>query len=321
MPRYEESECERVGCTERAKYEHKGEALCGRHCSKKCTGRVTLDTSHYEEYKESFRSLRRAAVEARTLSNKATGKEGTVTVTGQKLKDGKTRVIMLSFPSYRGTFYSEGSLAVFPNFKHGSTPEGYGCADLSPKAMGPIDHGMPGLPVALNIENYHQFAKVFPLDADEDRNPTPAWKLQRKTAYADPAPHRHSPSARKDSKGNRNVPLYSVYYHLETGKERRYTYVECRYFYCHWYAKIAVKLKQYAELKDLVKSGTDLQIVGYDGYYEGVTESLYDHYLDGTRPFGHELVLYSLLVTADPANYPWEIYRRKHADIYDGMFC
>ena len=52
---------------------------------------------------------------------------------------------------------------------------------------------------------------------------------------------------------------------------------------------------------------------GFDAYYEGVqykpdenvADVLFGHYLDDTRPFGHELVLYSLLMLHEEGTYPW----------------
>ncbi len=45
------------------------------------------------------------------------------------------------------------------------------------------------------------------------------------------------------------------------------------------------------------------QICGYDGYH--VNKSIEEHYRDVSCPFGHELVLYSLLTTD---KYPWTKY-------------
>jgi hypothetical protein len=51
----------------------------------------------------------------------------------------------------------EGFLKVFPNYKHQNRQDGFGCMKLSPKYLGPVDHGQPDLPPALNIENFHQY--------------------------------------------------------------------------------------------------------------------------------------------------------------------
>ena len=321
LPRYDEERCQHDRCNNWAKFALHGRALCGVHCNKKTEGRTELDKSEYESFKQRHRDVREVKVKEATLSNKSAARHGRVIVVGNKLEGGATRKpqIMVSQPSFRSNFFREGFLSVFPNYKHDNTKEGFGCKELSPKAMGPIKHCMPGLPDALNLENYHQFAKVFAVDADAERNPTAAWKMQRNRGYEDATPHRHSPSAASAS-GNKNVPLFSVYYDLKTGEERKFSYLQCRYFYCHWYERIALKSTKFEELQRLLREGTNLQIVGYDGYAEGVTKPLFKHYEDVSRPFGHEMVLLTLLVEADRRNYPWNRFRRENPDLYRGMF-
>lgn len=218
--------------------------------------------------------------------------------------------------------HHDGFLKVFPNFRHGNRADGFGCASLSPKSLGPIKHGMPNLPAALNLENYHQAAKVYRHEmdpADPSRISDSSIEL-RKKMYADPVPHRHKfdPAFIKKQQqlrvaGNVNIPFFSVYYDKQGG-EHRYTYLECRYFYCHWYEILAPKQAEFKRLCELRDQGYNLHIIGYDGY--PVTDDLYQHYLDTSRPFGHELVLYSLLTIQDPADYPWNRYYREHREIY-----
>ena len=101
---------------------------------------------------------------------------------------------------------------------------------------------------------------------------------------------------------------------MQDGTERRFTYVETRYFYCRQYELLAPATEAFQKLQSLIKTGHNLLIVGYDGY--DVTRSLWDHYLDTSRPFGHELALYTLLTVSDPVMYPWNIYKRQHPDVY-----
>lgn len=261
------------------------------------------------------------AHEAARVVNLTARQEGDVVVVGNKGPGGSNSVILLSPSSYRGDFYRDGFLAVFPNFKHGKTKEGFGCESLSPKAMGPIAHCMPNLPDATSIENYHQFSKVFPSDVDADGNPTEAWLEQRRRGYLDPKPHLHSPTT-----GNKNAPLYSVYYHPVSGEARRYSYLECRVFYAVWYERIAVWyeriavcLPEFKQLCELKAGGTNLQIVGYDAYSEGVVDPLWECFNDTSRPFGHELVLYTMLTVDSPLEYPWNRFRRENMKLYNGM--
>lgn len=213
-----------------------------------------------------------------------------------------------------------GYLNVFPNNRHQSRKDGFGCASLSPMRLGPVDHGQPGLPKAKNIENFHQFSKCWPNEV-EDGEPTDEWRERRVKGYDDPVPHRHKFDAkvmkelRRDVNGqNRNAPLFSVFLD-KNGIERKFSYVECRYFYCKAYEVLALHTDDYKKLKKMIAEGTNIVICGYDA--QNITNDLYTHYCDPTKPFGHEMVLYTLL-TSD-GNYPWDIYRKNHNELYKGM--
>lgn len=221
------------------------------------------------------------------------------------LNGARGRVMVSNMRMMHAPEYVEGFVSVFPNYRHAQREDGVGCAQLSPKSLGPVTHRMPGLPVAVSIENYHQYAKVFLSELEGDGTTiTAACKAERAEAYASDVPQRHKPAA-----GGKNVPLFSVYYDAD-GAEHRFTYLQCRWFYCYWYARLATKTDEFRDLEHRLNAGWNLNLTGYDGY--PVTRTLYEHYTDTTRPFGHELVLYSLLV----GERPWERYRAGHAALY-----
>lgn len=289
----------KTACVNQAYYRlvDDGAHMCGVHSRKRKREALPKDPlekqKRYKMYAERSR-----VVEAEAAARHARGERGDVIVTGLR---------MLKPPEHH-----DGYFKVFPNFKHDNRADGYGCASLSPKSLGPIDHGMPGLPAALNLENYHQAAKFYASEVDaEGRIKASALALRRRL-YLDAVPHRHK-FADMAAAG---PMLFSMYYDRE-GKERRYSYLECRYFYCHWYERLAPRMGEFAELRHSRDEGYNLQIVGYDGY--PVTRDLYEHYLDTSRPFGHELVLYTMLVVADPAEYPWNRFYRKHRDLYKNV--
>jgi hypothetical protein len=64
-------------------------------------------------------------------------------------------------------------------------------------------------------------------------------------------------------------------YYDKHGKEHRYTYLQCRYFYCHFYEKLTPKEPDFIKLKQMIFNGVNINIVGYDGY--NVTKSLWKH--------------------------------------------
>lgn len=226
------------------------------------------------------------------------------------------RMLMMRSPPQE-----DGWLLVFPNFKHGGRTDGLGMPQLSPKSLGPIEHGQPGLPVARNLENFHQFAKFWHMDVGADEMPTQQALEERRQAYESdvPARHRH-PREELARLGNPNQPLFSLYYATD-GSPRKYNYLQCRYFYCHFYQRLVVLTPQYSDLRRRLSDGYHLTLVGYDGRpVEPTAEALWEAYLYTERPFGHELVLFSMLVLGDETErYPWNRYYRENAQLYAGV--
>ena len=105
-----------------------------------------------------------------------------------------------------------------------------------------------------------------------------------------------------------------LHYPDPEGHECRYTWVQSRYFYCHFYQRLVQQQAQYHKLWEMRKGGTNLNIYGYDGYH--VTKSLVEHYTSTERSFGHEMVLYTMLTVQEPKDYPWNLYYTEHRDRY-----
>lgn len=325
---YGEHQCEAVygsgkkkneQCNNKAYYEYDGKLLCGQH------------TKGYKERKDLPKNPNKNAIRTEKIHdhqasvdeaqkrNQANGVRGDVIVRKMRMMQAVEDV-----PSY---------LKVFPNFKHGNRKDGFGCSSLSPMSLGPIHHIMPGIPPANTIEAWHQQSKAYPCDVDENGDPTPEFKAKRIKEFESTEPPRRHKYDTKDLKKmageendntkptgkggvNINKPLYSVFYNKD-GEEHRFSYFGSRYFYCKAYERLAPLQKEFALLRQMLDDGINLQICGYDGY--PVTESLLDHYYDTDRPFGHELVLYTLLTVDDPRNYPWNITYENNKDMYEGV--
>jgi len=212
----------------------------------------------------------------------------------------------------------DGYLSVFPNYKHQNRKDGYGCASISPKSLGPVNHGMPNLPPAQNIENYHQYAKFWDFELDDHGEVIPKYFDERVAAYKDKTPYRHKYDKKTLLKYNKNIniPKCSIYYDGNS-MPHKYNYVECRYFYCKFYEDLVVKKKDFITLKTMLKNGYNLCIFGFDGYEP--IEDYMSMYLDTSKPFGHEIILYIMLTEDDPQMYPWTIYYKKNKKIYDGV--
>jgi hypothetical protein len=280
-----------------------GKLLCGVH-SKKDKDRVELD-----------RNPDKAKLEEEELERRTEEIEEAAMKRRENVEKGDVIVSKLHF--LKKPEYIKGYLNVFPNYKHQNREDGFGCMRLSPKSLGPVDHRMPNLPVAKTIENYHQFAKFWKFELDEEGNILDKYFKARCKAYKNPTPYRHKYSRvvleKINNKLNKNIPEFSVYYDKDGG-EHRYNYLQCRYFYSHYYELLAGVEHDYLKLKEMIENGYNLNICGYDGY--SVTTDLWICYNDTSRPFGHELVLYSMLVLDDRKDYPWNRFYRENSEIY-----
>lgn len=196
--------------------------------------------------------------------------------------------------------FIHGFINVFPNYKHGNRQDGLGLPSLSPKSIGPVEHFQLGLPIALNLENFHQGNKVFSSELDENGQPLPLFYETQRQMYLDPVPHRH-----KQASGKKNVPAFSIW-RDKNGTEHKIDYFTSRQFYCNYYDRATKENKDYIKLMKMLEDGYNLMIVGYDGYE--VTYTIEEHYKDITRPFGHELVLYTML-TCGEEDWPWRKWK------------
>lgn len=311
---------DKLPCTNNAYYLENKKYLCGVHSDK--TKRETLPKDKNKKVKKSkMCATHLESVERSKLLNKQIKKSGDV---------GCFKMQMMKEVPLR-----EGYLNVFPNNKHQNRTDGFGCSSLSPMRLGPVEHHQfikyvdgsvkksTFLAVSLNIENYHQYNKVYPNEVDETGDPTKEFRERQQCGYEDEVPHRHKFDAktmaklRKEIKGeNRNAPLYSVHTTLD-GIEKRFTYVQSRYFYCKAYEYLAKQTEDYKKLVKMIKEGTNIVICGYDGYE--VTKDIYVHYCDSKKAFGHELVLYSLLTITEEKDYPWNMYRVNNEKLYDNI--
>lgn len=161
-------------------------------------------------------------------------------------------------------------------------------------------------------------------------SPNVEWYARRNQMYKDAEPHRHKfnkDQMKEERKAvpdqlNGNQAMYSLHLALD-GTEKRFTYVESRYFYCCAYEKLAVPQPAFQQLLKWHQDGVDLRLCGYDAFDMGVSadaSALYTHYCDPTLPFGHERVLYALLMLSERLDdLPWRRYRREHPEKYEGI--
>lgn len=274
-------------CSNRAYYAIGDKNLCGVH-SRIFPNRVKLPKDPKAAEKKAERILQRKTLEEAAASkNREENKRG--------------QVICTRFRMMKETKHVDGFVKIFPNRRHGKRRDGFGCPSLSPMNLGPIEHEQPGLVPALNLENFHQGNKVFPHEIVNEETIKDCFFKLRDKMYTDKVPHRH----KKGAKGN--VPVCSIFVSKD-GKINRLSYFESRELYCHFYEKLCTLQEEFKTLVKMLDDGYNLQITGYDAY-DVSNISILDAYKDTSKPFGHELVLYTLL-TEEPENYPWRIYKK-----------
>lgn len=288
MVYYAEVNCEAVNCKNKAYWETSKGYLCGVHSKKLERTQLEKDPNKKEKKKAELLEHENSVLRA-TQENQAKKQSGELIVS--KLR------MMAPVP------HQAGYKSVFPNYKHGKRSDGLGLPSLSPKSLGPIEHGMEGVPVALSLENFHQGSKFFLHELDEEGNPTEAALKFRNEFFQDPEPHRHKFERKQLPKNNPNIPEFSFLY----GK--KFNYLESRWFYCVWYEHLA----DYEMLLKLMQEGTNLNIIGYDGYPipegDDLKEVLMQCYQDTSKPFGHEMVLATMLLLEKKEDYPWNRFR------------
>lgn len=138
------------------------------------------------------------------------------------------------------------------------------------------------------FENFWQYSKVYKNEIDENNDLTETFFKMRRDGFMNKKGIR-----RKYPKGCNC--LFSIF------GEEKLPYLDARYYYCKIYTDLVKKTDAYKKLKEMVKEGTKIQILGYDGYNKGKNSYKFC-YKDESRPFGHEFVLACLLTK----NKVWE---------------
>jgi len=296
-------------CEKVAYYWQSNKPCCGRHSDKEIRVNLKALPAHLADKK--------AAEKDKELAQLAKASPGFMIGMTQMrmMKDNTVPNCVMVFPNRKARHTDTTSLK---GMYH------YGCPSLSPMCLGPVLHGDPSIknPLVTCVENEHQGFKVFWSELEPDGiTPLPIYFERRKKIFADPIPRRHKlgdskeehmaaaglpPGVSAKDHKNANHCAFSLRWDPITQKEKRFSYVESRVFYCQHYEELARREPEYEYLIRLAPTRT-LMIMGYDARDIPVFD-LQDKskdelktlfktwYLDPTTPFGHETVLLVMLV-------------------------
>jgi hypothetical protein len=187
---------------------------------------------------------------------------------------------------------------------------------FSPMYLGPVNEkeifGI-GDQVALIFENYWQNGKIFrELGHINDQSQiTPAWYSFREKGYKKNKGDRHPHGTKSnevkyiDARGNRHYKYYTAVSSMYMNNVLDYI-TSRKYIYAPVYAWLVVRTQAFLELKKMIDSGQQVQILDFDvlpGSNRVTLEFLRERINDSTVPFGHGYVLAGLLAGIEPAEY------------------
>lgn len=269
-----------TNCDRKAYYYDDCETRCGVHSDKETRKNLTKKPVDLDEKQRLIQQINNARND-----NAENGTSG--------------YLILFRMGMMKPIISTDGYLNVFPNYRHAGRTDGLGLTTLSPMNLGPVEHNQPGVPDAKTIEGFHQWSKCFENELNDEGNPGPLFYENLEVGFATTKPER------RKYKGK---PCYFVWVDKQ-GEQHQLDYVTSRQFYCNFYERLLIENVEFKQLKELYVLGTNIQICGYDAYpIPGVTvEDIEREYLNDSVPFGHERVLYSMLVLEED-EYPW----RKH---------
>tara|TARA_Y100001960_G_scaffold192652_1_gene201651 strand:+ start:310 stop:897 length:588 start_codon:yes stop_codon:yes gene_type:complete len=156
---------------------------------------------------------------------------------------------------------------------------------LSPMLVGQIysDNG-----IALNMENFWQYAKVYQHQVDENGEPKPEYFNWKNKGY-------NKQFADRYPAGKGAIPLYTWY----CGEKLDYIDARKR-LYVKYYGEAVVKTEAFKQLKEVwlncLRNNQDLVLQDFDAYNHRILNYSWDNILhDESRKMGHAFVLAKLL--------------------------
>ena len=265
-------------------------------------------TSKADIIKQEKLRLYKESIQFAFINNQSQNKKGTIKF--KKMPNNKKIPLTLGY------------INVVSNYNSKKLNQNYilNYKSLSPTNLGPVNHNMPNLPPSLNLENFWNFSKVwhFELDPETDMNELqPVFFQKRIKGYLleKPIKSKYTFDQIKAFDGPVN-PECAIYYD-KYGQPIKYDYIQSRYFYCHYYQQLVSQVREFNIIKKKLQMGYNIIIYSDKGFTEN--DKYYQMYVDPTKPFKHEMILYIMLKEPNPDKYPWNIYYKIYRKIYQNV--
>jgi hypothetical protein len=191
---------------------------------------------------------------------------------------------------------------IYPIIKDARVIDGLVLSSLSSINIGPIHHGQPGLPPCMILQNFHEANRVYQDEIDGKGHPLPAFYERQIKMYSD---------TKQSECLSSSVYKNCVYYMWIdfTGKVERITEVMSRQFYCAFYQRSMIANSDFLRLKWMLMNGYNLRICGKEPFLIPLNKTMDDCYLNPSKPFTYEMILYTMLTYKDIDEYPWKKHK------------
>ena len=185
-----------------------------------------------------------------------------------------------------------GFVNIFPDTKH--KRHDYSFPGLCPSKLGPIEHGLPGLPSADNLQAFFEYSCCYNTDLRDDGQLWNEFREQMREGFRSGIPRpKEGPKAR----------IVSMVSCDPEGTLIIISESEWRKSYCRFYSTLAEETDDYKRLIRIKDERNNIAIcstkvvVGSDNPRE--------EYENTDIPFAHEKVLWTMLTMKNPNLYPW----------------
>lgn len=224
-----------------------------------------------------------------------------------------------------------GVMDVFPNNTSTYREDGWAFPELCAQKIGPIYHEDPKTYPAKKLGNFKSGCDVYAFENDEETQlPKAIWWQRREALFDDYTPRKskfRNEELALISMTNIGAPLYSYHWNMfepdeSKRKFEKFSIVESRQFFCHFYEKIVQFYSSFIYLKNQMFNGYDICICGMGAYPTSATvEAIHAAYRNPCKEFGHEMTLFTMLVLWDrPFLYPWRVYRNAREKDYEKIY-
>jgi len=292
-------------CVEVARYFEEGKFFCGMHSSSSDSIRQALPKRNKEEQVRHQRlqdEKYEALVQDAAQQNRKAGRIGEVVLFKKQMLHNVTR--------------QAGYRDYYPNFKDHHPPGGVGMPLLSPKQPFQVIHGQPHVPIATSIENFHQQSKCYFWETMDQ------FRIHRNAGFQCMEPHRHKTpqsvlhcmknaglSVEEQKEEDDSSRQWRCFVWMdENEQEHELEMSASRQFYCKFYEQYVRNRLEFKQMQDALNRGENIRICGYDA--RPLRKDNYeDEYLDSSRSFGHERVLWTMLKISKESDWPWRKYR------------